>query len=129
MQGVDGHHCVKRGTLGRPVLKRRGHHCGRREPGQPPAGDSGQLGTQLDGGDGQPALGEWHGRLTGATADLEHPVSRLEPGQVEVVEQLGRADRPGALVVLRQPTPGAVIAAARKNERDDHRWIISVSTG
>jgi hypothetical protein len=62
-----------------------------------------------------PGLGERHGRLTGATADLDYPVPSSEPCvSDQVIEQLGGTDRPDALVVLRGPVePGPQHLAPR----------------
>jgi hypothetical protein len=71
---------------------------------EPATGDGGQAGAKLHRGDGQAALGEWHGGLPGAAADLDYPVPRPEAGQLDqVAEQPGRTHRPGALVSLGAP--------------------------
>jgi hypothetical protein len=71
-----------------------------------------------------PRWGERHSRLPGATADLDHPVSCLEPSPVnQIVEQFGRTDRPGALVVLCcHVKTGTQAVAPRVIRHESHRW-------
>jgi len=88
MQRADGHDGVNRGMRGFPVLERARHHVDGRKARQPAPPDVGQLRAELDRRDGQPALRQRHGGLPGAAADLDHPVSRSQPGQPhQVVEQ------------------------------------------
>jgi hypothetical protein len=126
VQGIDGHHRAGRGAVRLPVLKRTGHYLGGRERGQALAGDGREFGAQFDGGDGQPAPGERHGRLPATAADLDHPVSRLETSPVDqVVKQLRRADRPGALVIrCGEVKPGAQLAAPWVIRHGFHRATV-----
>ena len=83
----------KPASFGPPVLGWVCQHLGRLEPGQAPPSDGGQLGPQLDRGDGQSPAGQ--------------------PDQA--VEQLGRPRWPGALVILgAQSIPCAGLAWRRR---------------
>ena len=65
------------------------------------AGDCRKSGADLDGGDRHATLCERDGRLSGAWADLQHPISGCQSGQLDqVVIELRWAHRSGAVVIL-----------------------------
>jgi hypothetical protein len=106
-----GQHKVERLAGERPVLERRRDHLDRREAGEVPAGDGGQVLSELDRHDPATAFGQRHRRLPRPGTDLQHPDARPHPRQLgQVVEQRRRIARSSAVVQLgrlveRRPSP------------------------
>ena len=101
MERRGAEHDVERLVWQRPAFEGGCDHLDGGEASQVTPRDGRQLGSELDRDDLTAALGQWHGRLAGPAADLQHPAARPDAGQLgQVVEHCRGVARPRSIVPL-----------------------------